>query len=150
MQFSTATLISILATLSLTSASTLKWDDNYSVARNLPLTSFACSNGPNGLITKYNDPSLTVDTLESKHLKPGVVVAASYAVSGWGSAACGGCYHIKYSSGGKTIEKNFIAIDHAQDAIVVGSDAFSSFASPSVGSLTVSVSSYAASECYAN
>jgi len=125
------------------SASTLKWDNNYNKNSNLPLTSFACSDGANGLITKFNDPSLTTTKLSGK-LRPGVFLAASPLIPSWNSPNCGKCYRVR--SGTKWFL--FVAIDVATPAIVSGQDAFSTLASPNAGYITVYQTELPLTSCY--
>ncbi|KAK6520468.1 hypothetical protein TWF506_000722 [Arthrobotrys conoides] len=142
---------SLLLLVACVSASFLKYDSNYSYARNLPLTSFACSDGANGLITKFHVNTLS--ELRSK-LKPGVQVAAHKFVQKWNSPSCGTCL---YARNPKTnLGFYFIAIDVASDVaetVIASPEAFSSI-SPSrttaEGVLTVYITNLSADpkKCY--
>ncbi|KXJ94019.1 Epl1 protein [Microdochium bolleyi] len=99
MQFST-----ILSALSLFAASasavTVSYDTGYDDAgRSLNVVS--CSDGPNGLITKYGWQ--TQGQIRSQYIGGADVIA------GWNSAQCGTCWELSYQ--GRTI--NVLAIDHA-------------------------------------
>ena len=65
------------------------------------LSTVACSDGPNGLLTKG------FTTFGSLPQFPNIGGAA--AVAGWNSAQCGSCWQLTYN--GKSI--NVLAIDHA-------------------------------------
>ncbi|RVD84551.1 uncharacterized protein DFL_006296 [Arthrobotrys flagrans] len=116
----------LLLLVACVSASQLKYDENYSYARNLPLTSFACSDGANGLITKFHGTVQNLSQLRSK-LKPGVQVAAHKFVTGWNSPSCGACFRARNPR--TNLWFNFIAIDVASDGVetvVASPEAFSS------------------------
>ncbi|KAF3917888.1 hypothetical protein ABW20_dc0107770 [Dactylellina cionopaga] len=122
---------------------TLKFDNAYKKNSNKPLANFACSDGARGFLTKYKNPRLTTNQLASK-LKPGVFLAASPAVAGWGSPKCGSCFKVRYST--KSIL--YVVIDHAAPAVVIGPDGFTAFAAVSKGALQVSVTEMPASSCF--
>ncbi|KAK6527936.1 hypothetical protein TWF281_009197 [Arthrobotrys megalospora] len=114
----------LLFVVACASASNLKYDPNYSYAKNLPLTSFACSDGANGLITKYKVQDLA--GLKSK-LKEGVQVAAHKFVTSWNSPFCGACFRARNPKNGRFF--NFVAIDVARDGVetvIASPEAFSS------------------------
>ncbi|KAF3313743.1 hypothetical protein TWF173_005578 [Orbilia oligospora] len=97
----------LLLLVACASASVLKYDPNYSYSRNLPLTSFACSDGSNGLITKFKGTVNNLSQLRTK-LKPNVQVAAHKFTNLW---------------------FNFIAIDVARDGVetvIASPEAFAS------------------------
>ncbi|KAI9346810.1 heat-stable 19 kDa antigen [Zopfochytrium polystomum] len=120
MHFSTAiatTLALLLAsTTTTTTASPLtrrdqvsvSYDNNYSKTTNLPLASFACSDGSNGLLTKGYT---TIASLK-------VYAAATPYVGGWNSPSCGKCYAVSY--GGKSV--TVVAVDRG-NSFVMGQDA---------------------------
>ena len=93
--------LTLLAAVSTTLAATVtvSYDETYDNA-NGQLTTVACSDGPNGLITKG------YDTFGSLPHFPNIGGAA--AVAGWNSAQCGSCWQLTYN--GKSI--NVLAIDH--------------------------------------
>ena len=68
---------------------TLSYDTTYDDP-SLPLTSVACSDGVNGLITKG------YTTLGSLPTFPNL--GGVYTVTGWDSPACGTCYEVTYGS----------------------------------------------------
>ncbi|KAF3931741.1 hypothetical protein ABW19_dt0209281 [Dactylella cylindrospora] len=127
------------------SASTLKFDPVYNKNGNIPLTSFACSDGQYGLITKYNDPSLTTTTLSNK-LRDGVYLAASPVIPGWNSPNCGKCYRARLRNSSKSFL--YVAIDVASPAIVSGQDAFTILANPSAGQLPVYITELPLTSCF--
>ncbi|KAF2025384.1 heat-stable 19 kDa antigen precursor [Setomelanomma holmii] len=100
MKFSTAVTSAALAFASMTSAISVSYDPGYDDASR-SLTAVSCSDGANGLITKYGWQT------------QGAVAKFPYiggyqGVEGWNSAQCGTCYGITYN--GKTIY--VLAIDH--------------------------------------
>ncbi|KAJ1335645.1 Cerato-platanin [Microdochium nivale] len=99
MQFST-----ILSALSLFAASataiTVSYDTGYDDAGR-SLTAVSCSDGPNGLITRYGWQ--TQGQVRSQF------IGGAAAVGGWNSPQCGTCWELSYN--GRTI--NVLAIDRA-------------------------------------
>lgn len=79
----------------------VSYDPGYDISSR-PLTELACSDGPNGLITKHG-----WHTLGQIKRFPHIGGAAS--VAGWNSPQCGVCYRLEYK--GKKI--NVLAVDHA-------------------------------------
>ncbi|KAI1379141.1 Cerato-platanin [Hypoxylon crocopeplum] len=75
------------------------------------LTAVACSDGPNGLITRYN--------WQTQGDIPSPYIGAADAIAGWNSPSCGTCWELSYS--GKTI--NVLAIDHAGSGFNIALDA---------------------------
>ena len=88
-----ASLAAVALTLALPAIAqtteTLSYDTTYDDA-SLSLTAVACSDGPNGLITKG------YTTLGSLPTFPNV--GGVYTVAGWNSAACGTCYSVTYAN----------------------------------------------------
>ena len=75
--------------------------------KKLSLNGVACSNGPNGLITKgYH-------TLGD--LKNFPYVAGTQYVNGWNSPNCGSCWKLTYGS--KSV--NVLAVDHVAEGFIV-------------------------------
>ncbi|KAI4605519.1 uncharacterized protein J4E87_009133 [Alternaria ethzedia] len=101
MQFSSITSAAILGFASLASAITVSYDTGYDDGSRA-LTSLACSDGSNGLITKYN--------WQTQANVAGFPKIGGYmGVAGWNSPQCGTCYGVTYN--GKTIY--VLAVDHA-------------------------------------
>ncbi|KAI2637913.1 Cerato-platanin [Hypomontagnella submonticulosa] len=99
MQFSK--LIQILSLAAASSAVSVSYDTGYDDASR-SLTAVACSDGPNGLITKYG--------WQTQGQIPNFsFIGGADVIAGHGSASCGTCYELAYN--GKTI--NVLAIDHA-------------------------------------
>ncbi|KAK6541054.1 hypothetical protein TWF694_008432 [Orbilia ellipsospora] len=123
----------------------LKYDNVYSISSNTPLTSFACSDGANGLITKYGVQ--TTGALAGK-LKQGVYLAGSPNVAGWNSPSCGSCYQAVNPSNGKSFL--FVAVDVAHPDVVSGADAFV-IASPNglaAGSFPIAINPQPVNACF--
>ncbi|KAL1621313.1 hypothetical protein SLS56_009253 [Neofusicoccum ribis] len=100
MQFTTI-LASLASMVAMTSATSVSYDTGYDDASR-SLTAVSCSDGVNGLITKYG-----WQTQGAVSKFP--YIGGSDTIAGWGSANCGKCYSLTYN--GKTI--NVLAIDHA-------------------------------------
>ncbi|EOD45360.1 Epl1 protein [Neofusicoccum parvum] len=100
MQFTTI-LASLASMVAMTSATSVSYDTGYDDAGR-SLTAVSCSDGVNGLITKYG-----WQTQGAVSKFP--YIGGSDTIAGWGSANCGKCYSLTYN--GKTI--NVLAIDHA-------------------------------------
>ncbi|KAI9573949.1 immunomodulatory protein [Boletus coccyginus] len=88
----------------------LSYDTTYDNA-SLSLTSVACSDGANGLMTKG------YTTLGSLPTFPNI--GGVYTVTGWDSAACGTCYEVTY--GDMTIA--VLAVDVALDGFNLSEEA---------------------------
>ena len=108
----TSLALTLLATVSTTLAATVtvSYDETYDNADG-QLTTVACSDGPNGLITKG------YDTFGSLPHFPNIGGAA--AIAGWGSAQCGSCWQLTY--GGRSI--NVLAVDHADEGFNIAKGA---------------------------
>ncbi|TEB31345.1 Cerato-platanin-domain-containing protein [Coprinellus micaceus] len=91
---------------------TVSYDTTYD-NRNGSLTSVACSDGKNGLITKG------FTTFGSLPKYP--LIGGAFAVASWNSTSCGSCWELAYtttSAGGvaNTTKVNVLAIDVAVDS----------------------------------
>lgn len=148
MRFLTIAAVILSSTLSkgLVGATTLKYDSHYSIPTNLQLTAFACSDGPNGLITKYGVS--TVAQLQTK-LQPNTVIAATPFIAGWNSPQCGSCYQARNPQNNKSIK--FVGVDKAGAGIVVtGPVAFSTLSrsgSTAEGSFLVYITQLPLKDC---
>lgn len=94
-------IFSFLTLAVATSAITVAYDEGYDQAGR-SLTAVSCSDGANGLITRYG-----WSTQGQIPKFPNIGAAA--AVAGWNSAACGTCWKLTY--GGRSV--NVLAVDHA-------------------------------------
>ncbi|EMT63329.1 Cerato-platanin [Fusarium oxysporum II5] len=103
-------VLSALALTSAVSATTVSYDTGYD-DKSRPMTAVSCSDGKNGLITKYGRK--TQGNIPTKY------VGGVNIIEGWNSANCGGCYRLEYK--GKKI--NVLAIDHAASGFNIGLDA---------------------------
>ncbi|KAI1483388.1 hypothetical protein K445DRAFT_318174 [Daldinia sp. EC12] len=108
MQFSK--LIQLLSLAAASSAVTVSYDTGYD-DRSRSLTTVACSDGPNGLITRYG--------WQTQGNIPSTYIGAADAIAGWNSPSCGTCWELSYK--GKTI--NVYAIDHAGAGFNIALDA---------------------------
>jgi hypothetical protein len=79
------------------------------------LSTVACSDGKNGMITKGYK---TFGDLPSfPH------IGAAYVVEGYNSASCGSCWELSYTNDKTTTSINVIAIDHAAQGFVLAETA---------------------------
>lgn len=93
--------LSIFSLAAAVSALSVSYDQGYDDASRL-MTAVACSDGPNGLITKYG--------WETQGAIPKFPNIGGWeGIEGWGSTNCGTCLQLTYN--GKSI--NVLAIDHA-------------------------------------
>ncbi|KAF2819353.1 Cerato-platanin [Ophiobolus disseminans] len=103
MQFSATLSAIILGFTSISSAISVSYDTGYDDASRA-LTSVSCSDGANGLITKYG--------WASQGSVAGFPRIGGYVgVEGWNSAQCGTCYGVTYK--GKTVY--VLAVDHTDN-----------------------------------
>ncbi|KAL0567384.1 hypothetical protein V5O48_014612 [Marasmius crinis-equi] len=87
-------------------ADTLAFDSHYGVAGG-SLTTVACSDGANGIITRFN-----ITTFGQLPSFPNI--GAAGAVTGWNSTACGTCWEVTFTnSTGAKKSLNITAIDVA-------------------------------------
>ncbi|KIM65697.1 hypothetical protein SCLCIDRAFT_445914 [Scleroderma citrinum Foug A] len=112
-KFASALLIALTPLLVLPThaqtPSSLSYDAVYGTD-STPLSQLACSNGANGLGTKY-------PTLGS--LKNFPNVGASPTVAGWNDPNCGKCYTVTYGS----VNVNIVAVDVGRNGFVVSEQA---------------------------
>ncbi|KAI0130254.1 Cerato-platanin [Xylariales sp. AK1849] len=93
------------------SAASVAYDTGYDLGSR-SMTEVACSDGANGLITRYG--------WQTQGAIPDFpYIGAAEAVEGWNSANCGTCWELSYQ--GKTI--NVLAIDHAASGFNIALDA---------------------------
>lgn len=107
------------------------------------LSTVACSNGPNGLLTQgYN----TFGDLPSF---PNIGGAS--AVAGWNSPNCGTCWELTFTDGqGKATSINVMAVDYAANGFNIGLTAMNNLTSGHAvqfGVVDVASKQVAASAC---
>ncbi|KAF9059687.1 cerato-platanin-related secreted protein [Rhodocollybia butyracea] len=103
-------LVLSVALASLAAADTLQYDPAYDV-EGASLTTVACSDGANGLITRG------FSTFKSLPSFPNI--GAFSAVSGWNSTNCGTCWEVTYTNAaGESTSLNVLAVDHAGDGLI--------------------------------
>ncbi|KAI0329946.1 Cerato-platanin [Cubamyces sp. BRFM 1775] len=112
MQFTsfTALVLTFTALLSSALAVTVSYDQTYDSSSG-DLHTVACSDGPNGMLTKG------FTTFGSLPHFPNIGGAA--AVAGWNSANCGTCWKLTYN--GRSI--NVLAIDHTDSGFNIALEA---------------------------
>ncbi|RKU41921.1 hypothetical protein DL546_001582 [Coniochaeta pulveracea] len=104
-------IISFFTLVAATSATTVSYDQGYDLGdRSLSVVS--CSDGPNGLITKYGWQT-------QKDVKKFPYIGGVEAVGGWNSPNCGTCWSATYN--GRTI--NILAVDHSAAGLNIALDA---------------------------
>jgi len=94
-------LFSLGALAAAISAVTVSYDTGYDDASR-PLTSVSCSDGINGLITRFH-------WMKQGDIPDFPFIGGADAVAGYNSPACGTCWRLDYS--GRSI--HVLAIDHA-------------------------------------
>ncbi|THU97726.1 Cerato-platanin-domain-containing protein [Dendrothele bispora CBS 962.96] len=106
MKFSLVLASVALLLPSLSGAVKLQYDNTYD-NRNTALTSVSCSDGANGLITRFGFQKFG-DIPQFPH------IGATSSVAGWNSDQCGTCWKLSYTNGsGKTKSIHVLAVDHA-------------------------------------
>ncbi|KAJ8518235.1 hypothetical protein ONZ45_g4675 [Pleurotus djamor] len=138
MKFSTIFTPIIIALAPLASAVTLSYDQTYD-NKSGSLTTVACSDGPNGLITRTG-----ITTFGKLPKFPFIGGAA--AVGGWNSPQCGTCWALTYQ--GRTI--NVLAIDHAAAGFNIALTAMNNLTNGQaifLGRIDVTAKQVAASVC---
>ncbi|KAI2470109.1 SnodProt1 [Annulohypoxylon bovei var. microspora] len=108
MQFSK--LAQLLSFVAAASATTVSYDTGYDDASR-SLTVVSCSDGQNGLITRYG--------WQTQGAIPAPYIGGADSIAGWNSPSCGACYELSYN--GKVI--NVLAIDHAASGFNIALDA---------------------------
>ena len=104
-------LLSVLAPLA--SAVTLSYDNGYSDGgRSLNVVS--CSDGSNGLITRYGYQ-------KQSDIPRFPYIGGSSDIAGWNSPSCGQCYSLEYAKTGKKVF--ILAIDHVAQGFNVAQKA---------------------------
>ena len=108
-----STIIPLVALFSAVSATDVRYDTTYDNAQG-SLSTVACSDGANGLLTKG------YTTFGSLPSYPNIT--AAQAIAGWNSTSCGSCWQITYGD----VSVNVLAIDHAADGFVLSLEAMNS------------------------
>ncbi|RSL46544.1 SnodProt1-like protein [Fusarium duplospermum] len=93
-------LLGLATLLAAASAVTVSYDSGYDQSSR-SLTAVACSDGKNGLITRYGWQT-------QGNIPKFPYIGGAQAIAGWNSASCGTCWKLTYK--GKSI--NILAIDH--------------------------------------
>jgi len=92
----------ILTLLTLTTAITVSYDTGYDDASR-SLSTVACSDGTNGLLTKGYTTQGSLPSFPA--------IGGASTIAGYNSPSCGTCYTLTYA--GKSV--NVLAIDHAEE-----------------------------------
>lgn len=141
MQFST--IFGIAATLfAAANADSVSYDTGYDDGSR-SLLNVACSDGPNGLMTRYG--------WQTQADVKGTVVQFPYiggvqAIGGWNSPSCGTCWKLEYN--GKSI--HIIAIDHSGNGFNIALDAMNDLTNGNavaLGRVDATATQVGASEC---
>jgi hypothetical protein len=88
----------------------VSYDQNYDVGTS-SLNTVACSDGVNGLVTKY-------PTFGSLPTFP--LIGGAPTIDGWNSPACGTCYQLHFESGKINETITVLAIDAAPNGFNIG------------------------------
>jgi len=103
-------IIALLVTPFAASAERVSWDSVYDNGEG-SLATVACSDGPNGLLTKGYDVFGDLSTFPN--------IGGSSVVPGWNSPNCGTCWNITYQ--GRTI--TVTVVDHADEGYNLSKEA---------------------------
>ncbi|KAJ9133199.1 hypothetical protein NKR19_g9148 [Coniochaeta hoffmannii] len=103
--------LSILSLAAAATATTVSYDTGYDDG-NRSLSVVACSDGPNGLETKYH-------WTKQSDVSRFPYIGGVEAVGGWNSPSCGTCWSATYN--GKTIY--ILAVDHSAAGLNIALDA---------------------------
>ncbi|KAK3049261.1 hypothetical protein LTR09_009439 [Extremus antarcticus] len=136
----TTTLLATLGALAFTSAETVSvsYDTVYDNASGA-LTSVACSDGSNGLITKYK-----YNTFGQIPHFPNI--GGSSTIPSWNAATCGQCYALTYK--GKTV--NVLAIDTAPSGFNIAEGAMNNLTggqAVALGRVTATIKKVGVAKC---
>ncbi|KAJ4355765.1 uncharacterized protein N0V89_003785 [Didymosphaeria variabile] len=137
MKFSTAVSAIALGFASVTSAITVSYDTGYDDTSR-SMTAVSCSDGANGLITKYGWQ--TQANIKTPYY------GGYQGVAGWNSPQCGTCYSLTYN--GKTIYA--LAVDHTAAGFNLnkkGLDALTNNQATQLGRVDAQYSQVALSNC---
>ena len=137
MKFTTVASAVAFGFSSLTSAITVSYDTGYDNAGR-SLTAVSCSDGANGLITKYGWQ--TQGNIKTPYF------GGYQGIAGWNSPQCGTCYSVTYK--GKTIY--VLAIDHTAAGFNInkkGLDALTNNQAAALGRVDAAYAQVAANKC---
>ncbi|KAH9853380.1 Cerato-platanin [Lenzites betulinus] len=136
MQFTTF-ILALTTLVSSALAVTVSYDQTYD-NKSGDLHTVACSDGPNGLLTKG------FSTFGSLPHFPNIGGAA--AVAGWNSPNCGSCWQLTYN--GKSI--NVLAVDHTDAGFNIALEAMNTLTNNQgvfLGRIDATAKQVAASQC---
>ncbi|KAJ4475594.1 Cerato-platanin [Lentinula aciculospora] len=132
----------VAAFATLVAADTLQYDTAYDDA-SASLSTVACSDGANGLLTKGYPTFGSLPSFPN--------IGAFGAIEGWNSANCGTCWQVTYSFNGVSTTLNVLAIDHAGEGLInVSEEAMNTLTNGNAvafGAVTVSSVEVDASAC---
>lgn len=137
MKFSAIATAAALGFSSLASAITVSYDTGYDDAGR-SMTAVSCSDGANGLITKYGWQ--TQGAIKTPYF------GGYQGIAGWNSPQCGTCYSLTYN--GKTIY--VLAIDHTASGFNInqkGLNALTNNQAVQLGRVDATYSQVASSKC---
>ncbi|KAI5467186.1 snodprot1 [Mariannaea sp. PMI_226] len=132
-------ILTIFAIANAASAATVSYDTSYDNKAGL-LKDVACSDGPNGLMTKHP----TWKTFGNVPKFP--YIGGVSDVAGWNSPNCGNCYKLTYKN--KSIY--VLAIDHAASGFNIALDAMNALTNgqaTKLGRVDATSTKVAASNC---
>ncbi|ESK92202.1 epl1 protein [Moniliophthora roreri MCA 2997] len=135
-------LCSTLALVSSTMAVNLAWDNAYNDPAG-SLNAVACSDGENGLETRFNFATFgDIPTFP--------FVGGAPNIPGWNSSACGTCWALTFINSTGTHTINFTAIDAGGDDFVTGRgalDLLTNGQAEQLGVIPVNATAVSASPC---
>ncbi|KAM0437887.1 hypothetical protein ACHAPT_002252 [Fusarium lateritium] len=134
-------LFSLATLLTAASAVTVSYDTGYDQSSR-SLTTVACSDGENGLITKYGWQT-------QGNIPKFPYIGGAQAIPGWNSASCGTCWKLTYKSN----SINVLAIDHADagfNLALKAMDALTNNQAVQLGRIDATATQVAISNCGIN
>ncbi|ROW16044.1 hypothetical protein VPNG_02506 [Cytospora leucostoma] len=120
------------------SAVTVSYDTGYDLSSR-SLTVVSCSDGANGLITKYGYQT-------QGDIPDFPYIGGADAIAGWNSASCGTCWQLTYGSNSIKV----LAIDHAASGFNIGEDALNALTNNqavALGRIDATATQLAVTEC---
>lgn len=134
----TTTIATIASIMGAAQATAVRYDTGYGDASR-SLTAVACSDGANGLITRYGWQT-------QGQVSGFPYIGASDTIAGWNSPNCGQCLQVSYQ--GRTI--HVLALDHANVGLVVSDAALNALTNGqavNVGVIDATVTAVPGSAC---
>ncbi|KAM3510816.1 hypothetical protein MY11210_005537 [Beauveria gryllotalpidicola] len=131
-------IFSLAALASAVMGTSVSYDTGYDDGSR-PLTKVACSDGDNGLITRYHWQN-------QGQIPRFPYIGGAQAISSWNSPSCGTCWKVEYKGRSITV----LAIDRANNGVNIGLHAMNDLTGGrgvEVGRVEAQVTQVAVSQC---